>query len=156
MSLPEVLIKPDLGKKAYRLKCRFTLPAYPMPDWIEKAKWKAAEMFVADMAKQGWEYDPNRLSLNVRGFRITGPYSKTPIMVLPTSIERQRLVAHRDLFRVRAGDRMRDKGSDYAKVLPMIEESDQWEYEISAVFIRNVILVETPDTHEELETIKNR
>ena len=156
MRLPELLIRPDLGKRAYRLKCRFAMPAYPLPTWVENEKYKTAERFVSDMAKQGWEYDPGRLAPSERGFKLTGPYPKTPILVLPSSVERQRIDAHRDLAKVRAGDRMRDKGSDYVSTVPMIEESEYWEYEISAVFIRNTILVETPDSHEELEVIKNR
>lgn len=153
MRLPELLIRPDLGKRAYRLKCRFAMPAYPLPTWVESEKYKMAERFVSDMAKQGWEYDPNRLAPSERGFRLRGPYATTPVSDIK-AIGRS-IVARRDLPRVLAGDPLRDTGEDFASIVPLLDETDKWEYEISAVFIRNTILVETPDSHEELEIIRN-
>ena len=148
-----LLFRPDLGKKAYRLKCRFVIEAFPTQDWLDKKKIETAERFVSDMKKQGWEYDPNKIVPSERGFKLRGPFQATPVMVLPKA---PRIIPnHEALARVKAGDLMRDTGEDYAVTVPILSESAQWEYEISAVFIRSTILVETPDKHEELEVIRN-
>ena len=149
MPLPELLLRPDLGKRAYRLRCRFTVGAGISPDKLETAKMKTAELFVQDMRKQGWEYDPNRLEARLRGFTLKGPFSTTPITGAPSRLERVRFDAKRDLSRVLAGDNMRLPDIDYAITVPLLDESDTWEYEISAIFIRNTILTEVPDSHEE-------
>ena len=56
MSELTLLIRPDLGYKPYRLKCRFIMPKHPSVPHLMTAKVEAAELFVRDMAKQGWEY----------------------------------------------------------------------------------------------------
>ena len=149
MDLPEVLIRPDLGYKAYRLRCRFIMDAYPLSDWVTKTKFKVAEMFVADMAKQGWEYDPNKLPVHERGFKLAGPFPQTPDI---TNIKVPRRYSGKQaLLMVAAGNRLHDEGQDYAVTLPTIDISEKWEYELSAVFIHKTILTEIPDSHEEHE-----
>jgi len=130
------------------------MDAYPLPDWVTKTKFKVAELFVADMAKQGFEYDPNKLPPHVKGFKLTGPYPATPDI---TSIKvPKRYTGKQALLRVAAGDRLHDEGQDYATTLSSIDMSEQWEYEISAVFIHKTILTETPDSHEEHEVNSKR
>lgn len=139
----ELLLRPDLGKKPYRLKCRFTIEANHKPEFLERVKFQVAEAFVIDMKKQGWEYDPNRIPPNQRGFKLTGPYPATPVTGLPTKAEQFRFSAKRDMARVMAGDPMRLPPTSWAKSVPILGETDKWEYELSAVFIRETILVET-------------
>ena len=152
----DILLRTDLPKKAYRLRCRFTIEAYPKQEWLDRAKLKAAEMFVEDMIKQGWQYDPNKIHPNSRGFKLTGPYTATPITGLPKLNTIKRITNKEALARVSAGDPMRDTGEDWAVTLPGLFESNSWEYELSAVFIRTTILVETPSLHEEQEVLRNR
>ena len=139
----ELLLRPDLGKKAYRLKCRFTIEANHKPEYLEKVKYKVAEEFINDIKKQGWEYDPNRLPPSERGFKLTGPYPATPMTGLPTKAEQFRFNAKRDMPRIAAGDKMRLPELNYAQSVPLLGETDKWEYELSAVFIHATILVET-------------
>ena len=154
--MPELLLRPDLGKKAYRLRCRFTVEAYTLPDRIDKYKFKMAEKWVADMYKQGWDYDPNVLPLDDRGFKLRGPFSATPITGLPKLKDIRPMTNREALARVMAGDKLRDTGEDWAVTLPEIDKTDKWEYELSAVFVRNTILTEVPDSHEEIEVNKTQ
>lgn len=144
--LPELLLRPEQPKRGYRLRCRFAIEAHPKPEWLDKVKFKVAEDFVKDMEKQGWEYDPNKVEPALRGFRLTGPYTFTPITGLPSKTEQFRFSARRDLDKVLRGDRMRLQDlSRYVADVPVLEENEKWEYELSAVFIREQILIEVPD-----------
>ena len=51
-----VLLRPDLGKRGYRMKCRFRIEAYPVPDRLKKATAEAAVLFIKDMRLREWEY----------------------------------------------------------------------------------------------------
>ncbi len=151
VSIPELLLRPDLGKRGYRLKCRFTVEAYTRPEVIEKVKYKIAEAWVRDMAKQGFEYDPNRLEPSVRGFTLRGPFNSTPITGTPKLHTIRPMSGREALMRVIQGDRLRDTVGDYAVTLPALNETDKWEYEISAVFVHPTILAEIPNSQEETE-----
>lgn len=143
MNYPEVLIRPELEKKAYRLRCRFVTPAYPDIDRVHKLKYKIAEDFVRDMELQGWKYTPERLPENVRGFKLTGPYPVTPVTGLPTHAEMIRFNAKngpQSYMAVPPG---------YAQELLDLDESENWEFEISAVFIREQLMAEVPDSLKE-------
>lgn len=145
----ELLLRPEVEKKPYRLKCRFSIDAYPRPEWVEKYKLQVAEQFVNDMERQGWEYDPNVLPVSERGFRLRGPFTTTPLTGLPSHVDRVRMSAAAMLPGVRAGNPYRDSGHDYAATVDPIDSTERWEYEISAVFIRPQIFTEIPDPHEE-------
>jgi len=143
----EVIIRPERGKKAYRLRCRFRVEAHPSERWLEKAKYRAAEEFVRDMAKQGWEY------LSKHGFKMTGPYPAIETVRLPKASQQpQWHIPSRDMLEaIQAGYRLNpppDEGG-YAKTVPLIDETDKWEYELAGVFLREKILSEVPDKHEE-------
>lgn len=145
--MPELLLRPDLGKKAYRLRCRFSVGAFPSERSLEKAKYAAAEMFVTDMAKQGWHY------LDRHGFKMTGPYPAVEVVQLPKRSQQERWhVPSADIMSaVATGTRIGRIAQDggYAKPVPLLAESDRWEFELAAVFTHKTILTEYPDKHEE-------
>lgn len=126
-----------------RLKCRFTVEAGTTSDRLDKYKYKVAEAFVSDLEKQGWKYEPNRLPASERGFKLTGPFPATPVKGLPSRAEQFRFNAQRDMARVLAGDKLRATDLSYVSNVPLLGETDKWEYELSAVFIHEEILVET-------------
>lgn len=148
-----LLLRPTLEKKPYRLKCRFKIEPAPSPvaDFAAHGRWRArlerekvtiAERFVTDMAK----YDPPWINLPDHGFKLRGPFP----MIAPMEIKVPRIPTAREMeAAVRQGARFLDTGRDYAKPLPKLEFSEWWEFELSAFFVREEILVEYPDAHEE-------
>ena len=145
----ELLLRPDLGKKAYRLKCRFVIGAYPSERTLEKAKYHAADLFVTDMAKQGWQY------VSRHGFTLKGPFPATETVILPKRSAQERWhVPSRELLpAIQAGYRART-GVDggYARAVPLLSETDAWEFELAGVFTHDTIMTEVPDPHEERTT----
>ncbi len=148
-NIPELLVRPDLGKRGYRLKCRFTVEAYTRPEAVNKLKFKVAELWVQDMYKQGFDYDPNVLPMDERGFKLVGPFVSTPITGLPKTSDIRPMSGREALRRVLTGDPLRDTGKNFVANLPAIHETDKWEYEISAVFVHTTLMAEIPDSHEE-------
>ena len=142
----EVLVRPDRGKKAYRLRCRFRVDASPNPDFLKRAKFRAAETFVEDMRKQGWEY------LNSHGFKMIGPFPAIEVVSLPPrSLQpRWHQPSQEVLQRVMAGQVVRTNGKNYASDVPALETCEKWEYELAGVFVRDTILTEMPDEKEAL------
>ena len=142
----ELLLRPDLGKKAYRLRCRFVIGAYPSARMLEKAKYHAADLFVADMAKQGWQY------VSRHGFTLKGPFPATVTIELPNVGQQERWhVPSKELLpAVQAGYRART-GVDggYAQPVPLLTDTDAWEFELAGVFTHATIMTEVPDAHEE-------
>ena len=142
----ELLLRLDLGKRAYRLKCRFVIGAFPSERTLEKAKVHAAELFIADMAKQGWQY------VSSHGFTMKGPFPATTTVILPkrSEMERWNTPSRELLPAVQSGYRART-GVDggYARPVPLITETDAWEFELAGVFTHETILTEVPDAHEE-------
>ncbi len=146
------LIRPDLGRRAYRLKCRFVIEAYPTAGRLATVKVEAAERFVEDMAKQGYEYMDKH---GVTEPRLIG--AVTPITGAPTRAQRERFDAAAALPNVMAGDRLRlQHEMDYAVTIPLLNQVDAWQYEITAVFVHKTLLVETPDDHEERKVLLSR
>ena len=145
----ELLLRPDLGKKAYRLKCRFVIGAYPSEGTVEKAKYHAADLFIADMAKQGWQY------VSRHGFTMKGPFPATQMIMLPKRSEQERWhTPSRELLSAaQAGYRART-GADggYVRPVPLLSDTDAWEFELAGVFTHDTILTEVPDPHEEIRT----
>lgn len=139
----ELLLPKEKSKRAMRIKCRFQIDAGHSERMLEKMKYKVAEAFVEDVEKQGWKYDPNKLPPTERGFRMTGPYPATIVRGAPSKAERFHFNAERDTAAVRAGERFLPKAMNYVSMVPDITETDRWEYELSAVFIHDEILVET-------------
>ena len=150
MNVPTLLLRPDLGKKAYRLRCRFSTPAYPKAAWLEEAKYTAAEQFVKDLAKQGFQY------LDRHGFQMTGPFPKLNISsTLPR--HSWQYSAREALARMQAGLPVGDRhGRSHVSAVSPLDASEEWDYELAGVFIHNTILTEMPDAHEESEELRNR
>lgn len=150
MNSASILIRPDRGKKPYRLKCRFIIGAFPSERALEKAKYIAAEQFVRDMEKQGWRHEPQH------GFRMTGPYPATEIVNLPKRSQQERwhLPSRDILAAVQAGYRLPRPDTSYVKTVPHITQTDAWEFELAAVFLHETILTESPDPHEEKEALR--
>lgn len=148
-----LLLRPDLGRKAYRLRCRFAVNADPQPDLFDKASFRAAEMFIRDMKKQGWEY------LDKHGFKVSGPYVPlNPISLPKRHQQAQWNTPSKDLLpRIQAGQRF-DRASDpsYVSAVPSMAALDTWEFELAGVFVHKTILTETPDASEELKELKAR
>lgn len=153
-----LILRPDLGKKAYRLKCRFTIEAFPTKRSLELGKFKAAGLFVTDLAKQGWE------NVEKFGFKLNGPFSPVEIMTIPKRSEQPRWNASsKEMYgAIQSGniqnyqrqqyERMAADGG-YARPVPHITEVDSWEFELVGVFVHKTILMETPDPHEEEEEL---
>ena len=146
------IIRPDFGSKAYRLHCRFTMPAYPRADFLAKAKFEAAELFVKDMAKQGFNY------IDKHGFKMTGPYQHTVIRNLPSMHEQERWhQSSRDMLAdVKAGRAPRATGPGYVSSVLDLSESELWEYDLGGVFVHKTIVVEYPEEHELVKELARR
>ena len=125
------------------MKCRFLIGAFPSERMLEKAKYEAADLFVRDMAKRGWQY------MDKHGFTMKGPFPATETVSLQGQgrwhiPSRELLPAVSQGYGVRAAI---DGG--YARNVPLITETDSWEFELAGVFIHDTIMTEVPDPHEE-------
>ena len=147
--MTELITQPEASKRPCRLRCRFKVDAAPSHPhlrriWLralEKMKYRMAERFIKDMARQGWEY------LDKHGIRMTGPYTAvTPVDL--RHYKRRHFNAQTPVFG-RNGS-----GPELAVVtLPPLAEADHWEYELAAVFLHKRLLVEVPDAQEEKEML---
>lgn len=142
MNSPMILLRPDRGYRPYRLKCRFEIEADHTRGQLEKARNVALNQFIADLSKQGWEYQERFLP------RITGPYPNVqPSSSLPKP---QRISAKRMLPELIQGHKFRDAGELEGVQTPEPIDATEWvQYEITAVFIHKTILVDIPDLYEE-------
>src|SRR3972149_2404234 len=138
----ELLLRPDLGKRAYRLRCRFRIGQKPRRDFLEKAKYAAAEKFVADMRRQGWEY------VERYGFSMTGPFPSLDPIAIPKRVRVPS--AHEMLAGVRQGNPYRAEPVYGVQSVPLLSESDDWQYELAGVFVHKTILTEYTDPDEEI------
>lgn len=149
--MTELLLRPDHGKQAYRLRCRFSVGAYLDERSLEKAKYAAAGEFVKDMAKRGFHY------LDKHGFEMTGPHSPVEAMTLPKRRQQEQwhIASAEMMAAAQAGVRFGPVGGGYARAVTPVAESEKWEYELSGVFIHNTLRVEYPDEHEEREVLRH-
>ena len=147
--VPEVLLRPDLGKRPYRLKCRFITNSFPSERMLEKAKYEAAGLFVRDMAKQGWQH------VDGYGFKMSGPFPATETIILPKRSDQERWHTPSAEILDTQGFRRRPQ-QQYATTVPQLTETDSWEFELAAVFIHDTLLTEVPDEHEEQEELTKR
>lgn len=134
--------RPDLGKKAYRLHCKFSIGNHPRPEFLKKATYAAADRFVVDMHKQGWEY------VEKFGWDRTGPFPAMRAVALP---KRVRVPSAREMLAgVKQGNPYRAQAFYGVQSVPLINESEDWEYRLAGVFVHKTILTEYPDRHEEI------
>ena len=142
----DLLLRRDLGKRAYRLRCRFSVGAFPKEDWLRKAKVAAAEKFIEDMTKQDWRY------VEPHGIRMTGPFAAMQAMSLPRRHQQEQW--H---WNARTPFIPQGLSKDVPVVtVPSLGETDKWEYELAAVFTHDTILTERPDPDEEQVILKKR
>lgn len=135
-----LLLRPTRDKKAYRLRCRFKIEPHPQQSRLDLEKVRIAAQFVRDLHAQGWDHLPGY------GFRMRGPFP----MVTPTTIHVPRLPSARQMLsQVRQGARFLDPGSDGVSIVPALDATEWWEYEIGGVFTREEIVVEYANPHEE-------
>lgn len=140
METIQTIIKPTRDKKPYRLRCRFKIEPHPSMERVDREKVRVAEMFVADMHKQGWEYDTRS------GFKMEGPFPFVP----PITIHMPRVLTAKDMLSgVANGNRFLEDSGTPASMMPTLGASEWWEYELAGVFIRTEIMVEYADLHEE-------
>lgn len=133
---------PDLGKKAYRLHCRFTVGAYPSYRVLEKAKYRAAELFVRDMAKQGFQYvDRHGMTMVFRG---------ASVQVMNLGKPKRPPSSRQMLPHVMQGAKFRSEWEPPIQNALLPSETESWDYELSAVFVHDTILMDVPGRHEEL------
>ena len=138
----QLLLRPDLGKKAYRLRCRFRIGAFPKAEFLQKAKIKAAERFVDDMHVRGFEY------LDAHGFVMKGPFTPWPE---PITIRRPpRLTARQMLPMLMQGKKFRAEETTLGTNVLPLSEYEYWEYELAGVFVHRTILVEHPSEGEKV------
>ena len=136
--MTQIFIKSSRDKEPYRLKCRFKVDPGTKPRDSEKVR--VAEMFVVDMKKQGWIHD-NRFQ-----FEMTGPYP----VISPITIHTTPTLKAKDMLNgVSQGDRFLAPEGTVAGPMPTLVESAAWDYELKGVFVREELLTETPDLHEE-------
>ena len=147
-----LLLRASRDKKPYRLKCRLKIEPCPSPvrdydghlRWrsrLEREKVQTAERFVSDLKAQGWGHLPSS------EIRMRGPFP----MVVPKPIHVVRALSAKEMLpHVAQGARFLDRGTDGVSLVPNIDASEWWEFEISAVFLREEILTEVPDSHEEV------
>lgn len=136
-----LLFRPDLGKKGYRMKCRFKIEPHPTRDRLKQGALAAWDLFVTDMAKQGWEY------LSSEAPRFRGPFAPTA----PMNVHRLRVPTSQQMMaEVAQGARFLAGKETIAQSVLALTETEYWEYELALVFVRPVILMDVPDRHEEM------
>lgn len=143
------LVRPDLGYKPYRIRCRVRTLAGRGPDLQGKALLAQVESWIDDMKLQGWDYD-DRGGLELTG----GPYTVVETVVLQRP--KPRMSNKEMLWRVSQGDPCRDTDQGFASLVPDITEVEFWEYEVAATFVHKTILVESPSADEERKVLALR
>ena len=140
---------PDPGKKAYRLHARFPVPAHSGPRVLEKAKYQAADQFVVDMAKRGYQWigESSRLPVDQRGWRLTFKGAHIAAMNLT---KRPRTLSSREMLpQIMQGAKFRAEEEPRVYNVPHHNECEFWDYDLSTIFVRDTILGDVPDLHAE-------
>ena len=118
------IVRPSPEYRRAILRSRFLIGAHHRPEHLDSAMREAGDRFVADMARQGWEF-LGRMAL------AGGPYVPTPI---PTSIPKAPPKAAR-----RLGEHPTKPDTYPSNVvtdMPTLLTTDTWEYEIAGAFVR--------------------
>lgn len=144
------LIRPDLGYKPYRMRCRVRTLAGRGPDLQGKAVLAQVESWIDQMATRGFEYNERHEGLKLVG----GPYPVVETVQIPRPKKR---MSNKEMrWRVSQGDPCRDDIQSFAMTVPALGQVEFWEYEVSAVFVHKTILVETPSVEEERKVLALR
>lgn len=81
-----IIAAPEREKKAYRLRCVFTVPSGAHGRRLEMAKLDAGRRFIRDMALQGREWRSEY------GYQLEGPFPHVETLALPSKSMQQRNV----------------------------------------------------------------
>jgi len=135
-TMPTVIMRRDHGYRPYRLRCRFAVEAYPTQGWLETARHEAAERFIEDMDKQGWDY------MDQHGVQMSGPYSPAIITGVPSFADRERIKAKDAAYAVAQGARLLPQKTQMVASVTPVAFCDKWEFELSAVFLRKTVVME--------------
>lgn len=136
----ELIFPRDLGKRAYRLKCRFATEPRPTKERLKAAALVAMEMFVRDMRQQGFEHLTGEMP------RMSGPFSP----VKPVTLRRPKVLSAREMLpAVARGARFLPGRETIAQDVAPLHKCESWEYGLELVFVSNVLRLEVPDRHEE-------
>ena len=130
------IVRPSLERQRAILRCRFVIGAFHRPDQLERARNEAADRFVADMAKQGWEW-LGRMAL------VGGPYPMTPIA---TSVPKAPTLPKRQLGPSSLAPDPYPSLRGIVADMPTIYTAEAWEYEIAGAFVRPLAPIEVLDT----------
>lgn len=136
-----LLLRPDLGKKAYKMRSRFRIEAEHTREQLNRARNVALNDFIVAMGKRDWQYVSKYLP------RITGPYS----YIQPSEQAKpQRISAKQMLPGVLQGNKYRESPDTLGVFSPDPVDATEWvEYEISAFFVHPTLVLEIPYSHEE-------
>ena len=134
--MPQIILRPGLEKKAYRLRCRFSIPAFPTERWLEKAVLATGKVFIADLAKRGWVY------LDKHGIKLSGPFPALTTVRLPPKSQQEPWQ-----YSARQGPgKHRVSGAAFGvSTVPGLDAIGDWEYELAAVFVHKELWAEVPD-----------
>ena len=132
---------PDLGKRAYRLRCQITVGNGVHGAELRQAVRGCLEHFVKGMHLEGFEW------LSRYGWRPEGmpvPHIEPREIRIPP-----RLTAKQMLPAVKQGARFLAKDETIAWAVPSLEESIRWDYIVSGVFVHDTLVIDVPYPHEE-------
>lgn len=134
--------RPDLGKTPYRLKCRFRVGAYPSERVLTEAKFRSFDLFVDAMAKQGFDYigESSRLPEDERGVRMV--FKGAHVAIMNMHRPKRRLTSKEMLPQVMQGARFLPEEETHAAAVPHYTEVEFWDFELSAIFLRDTMLME--------------
>lgn len=130
---------PDLGKRSYRLK--FSVVTWPNPtsDQLRRGLYKSLEPLERQMRTQGFELRERTIRFERRQ-----PHIET------VEIHVHRQPTAKQMIRdVAQGAKFRDQGGTIAMAVPLLEETEAWEYIFSAEFIHDTLVFDIPEVHEE-------
>lgn len=119
---------------------RFRIGAHPSPDQLAKERNWAMDDFIRQMAIRDWDYVPKY------GYKMAGPFIAIEPVTLPKP---SRLKAKEIMPHVMQGARYLDDGTENVMTVPLLSETENWEYELAAIFVHRTILTDIPDRHEE-------
>ena len=137
----EVVVRPDLGKRPYRLHCHVTVEGGVRGSELHLAVGHCLDDFVRAMHQQGFEHVSSE---PWRSHGMPKPHIK------PMTLRRPARLSSRDMMpAVMQGARFRAGPETIALVVPRLEESELWDYDVSGVFLHDTILTDVPDLHEE-------
>ena len=132
--MPGLIFTPERERKAYRLKCAFRTDSGVRGRHLELLTLEAGKRFIADMAKQGWEFRDEH------GLTLKGPFVWEDMQDLPPVWKQQG--DDNPLHYVQRSTVVEKSPGIYELSLP--NGSEKWE--LYGVFVRPEIPLGTKET----------